>query len=50
MNKVTNMMIQEWNLLRKIFDFDFRIDISNLTSVMAVFRIESEIIQRIRTL
>lgn len=44
------MMIREWNFLREISKFEFKLDMNDLTSVMATLKIESKIIQRIRTL
>lgn len=42
--RVANMMIKKWNLLGPMANSEFRFDVDSLSSMMAILRIEPEII------
>lgn len=44
------MMVKEWQLLGQMANFEFRLEVNDLSSVMAALRIELEIIQKLMTL
>ena len=42
---IAHMMVKEWTLLEETRDFDFRFDMSSLSSVITTLKIEPEIVK-----
>lgn len=47
---VASLMVKEWCLLEEVSKSDFKLEVDNLSRVLATLRLEPEIIQRIKIL
>ena len=49
-SSIAHMMVKEWTLLEEIRDSEFKVEVGNLSSLMATLQIEPEIQLRIKEL